>query len=173
MQGGAALSKTFFPDFDEYMADKEGQSETAYAEKLLKKLLGTFMDAKEVRAALRASDGAAFEWFNVEHSCPVKLYSKKKIAVKLSTLLSSKGFTRSEVWKTYFEFKSEYPREAEVGLIFPIPRCGQFIMHNCFRMPLISGYNTIVRQATSSDKGIIISPFDAFLVAVRQIWQPS
>lgn len=154
------------------MAGREGQSETKYAEKLIKQLLGLFMSEKDIRAALRSSDGGAFEWFNMEFGCPIKLHSKKAIKVQLHSLLSSKGFTKSEIWKTYFEFKSEYPREEEVGLIFPIPRCGQFIVHNCFRLPLVSGYNTIVRQARSTDKGMVISPFAAFLVAVQQIWRP-
>lgn len=157
----------FFPGLDEYMADKQAQAEQSYDATVLKQLLTALAGsdkAKELQ--LEANDAFGFVWFNQLNWLPIKLRTAK-IRVPPIHLIRGKGFTKTELWQTYFSIKAEYPDAAAVGMIFQVVNGGRYVMHNDTRLPLMAGYNSVVRHASKADKALYIVPWAAFIYALQ------
>lgn len=158
-----------FPGFDEHMAEKEATSRLSYEQKVLKKLyvaLFSTIDWRQDRAA--AGDEFGFRWFNDNRPLPLKLHARKVAGITPVHLIRSAGMTRTAVWKAYFELKGDYPVGAVVGMFFPVSLVGEYIIHNAFSLPPAPGFNIIVRQAKSADKGLMIAPLAGFLASLKE-----
>lgn len=157
-----------FPDLDEFMQEREAASAAAYEQKILSKLYRAWYTDDEYRAdSIAAGDEFGFLWFNTQRDLPIRLCAAK-LAMAPIQLIRSVGMTKSPLWKQYFEFKQQSSDPRPLGMFFTVPEVGQFVMHNSWSMPLVAGFNTIVRQARSIDNGLVIAPLDAFIAAMKE-----
>lgn len=157
-----------FPDLDEYMQEREAASAASYEQKLLLKLYREVYTDDEYHAdRLAAGDEFGFLWFNEQRGLAIRLCAAK-LSIEPIQLIRSVGMTKSPLWKQYFELKQQSSDPRPLGMFFTVPAVGQFVMHNAWHMPLIAGYNTIMRQARSIDNGLVIAPIDAFIKAVKE-----
>lgn len=163
------MSKDMFPGLAAHMAEKEATSQLSYEQKVLKKLydvLFSVMDWRQDRAAAGAEFG--FRWFNDNRPLPLKLHARKVAGIAPVHLIRSNGMTKTAMWKAYFDLKGDYPVGEVVGMFFPVSLVGQYIIHNAFSLPATPGFNVVVRQAKSADKGLMIAPIAAFLAALKE-----
>lgn len=161
----------YFPGFDDYMAKAESRADAAYARKIILSLLKEWYGDRAKEAVREAGDELGWSWFNDTQGCPFNVYSRK-LTVQAQALLKSAGFTRTPVWRAYFEVKAGHERDDKVALVFPIPGTGNWVVHNDFQLPLVPGYHVIQRQAASIDRGLVIAPFAAFLASLKETWSP-
>ena len=161
------MSGSLFPDYDEYMAERAAQSAQSYEVRMLKKLYEAISTIEQFNEDERAAgDEFGFRWFSMSRGILIELYAEKVPDVSPAAMLRSQGMTKTKLWRTYFEVKANHMKYAYVGLIFPVPRMSQFIMHNMVALAPTPGANRIVRAATNPDKGLIIEPYNAFLAAL-------
>ena len=160
-----------FPGLAERLAEAGNRADAAYAQKIILILLQAWYGKRTRQITQEAGDELGWSWFNETQGCPFSLYSRK-LQVNPAILLKSIGFTRSSVWRAYFEVKAGHGRPDKVGLVFPLPGISNWIVHNDFQLPLVPGHHTIQRQAASIDRGLIITPFAAFLAALKEAWSP-
>ena len=166
------MSKQYFPGLEESLAEGKNRAEAAYAERIILTVLRAWYDPKPARDVIRtAGDELGWSWFNDTQGCPFSIYSRK-LTFGIVVLLKSAGFTKSSIWQAYFEVKANHARDDKVALIFPIPGLSNWVIHNDFQLALTPGYHTIVRQAASIDRGLIITPLPAFLAALKEAWSP-
>jgi hypothetical protein len=163
------LSDTLFPGFAEHMAGKEADSQCSYERWVLRKLYTTLFTVADWRQEqVDAGDEFDLGWFNDNHPLPLKLHAKKVAGIAPIHLIRSKGMTTTALWKAYFELKSDYDVGAIVGMFFPVSLVGTYVIHNAFGLPAAPGFNVVMRQAQSADKGLIIAPIAAFLASLKE-----
>jgi len=163
------MTDKLFPGFNEHMAEKEAASQLSYEQRVLKKLYDVLFGAITWRQDLAsAGDEFGFSWFNDTHLLPLKLHARRVEGITPIHLIRSQGMPKTAAWKAYFELKSDYPVDEIVGMFFPVSLVGQYIIHNAFNLPPAPGFNIVVRQAKSADKGLMIAPIAAFIASVRE-----
>lgn len=164
------INKTFFPGLEEHLAASEAASKASYEVKMLRALLVELCGRERMKELEHeAGDEFGFLWLNSTTPCPLVLRTSKVKVVPVH-LIRSAGMTKTPLWRTYFEVKSQYARETKLGVIFRIPNVGQFVIHNYPAISLEPGFNTVVRQASNPDKGLYIMPWQAFLAALKKVW---
>jgi len=164
------IDDSLFPGLEEHLAAGAARSEQAYDVKTLKALLGAMCGRERVREFMReAGDEFGFFWFNASFPCPIVLRTSK-VKVAPVHLIKGAGMTKTPLWRAYFDIKAEYDQRAAVGVIFNVPRVGQFVVHNYPAIPLEPGFNTVIRQASDPDKALYITPWKAFLAGLKKVW---
>ncbi len=167
------MNNEHFPGLEEHLAAAGSRAEAAYAERLIQTVMKEWYDPKPAHDIVReAGDELGWTWFNDTQGCPVSIYSRKLKNVNPVVLLKSTGFTKSPIWKAYFEVKANHVRDDKVALIFPVPGISNWVIHNDFQLALTPGFHTIRRQAASIDRGLVIVPLPAFLHALKEAWSP-
>lgn len=159
-----------FEDFAQYQREKQAESETHYAAKMLRKLLVAFYGEDGSRIIEQeAEDEFGFPWFNHHYGAPIALD-----AINMPTdtvqLIRNSNVTKAALWQKYFDVRRIYAKP--FGLIFPVPGIGQFIRHDYEDLPLEPCFYHIVRIAASEEKRIVTQPIDAFMIALKRVWSP-
>lgn len=161
------MDMPLFPNYEEHMEAKSAESQRAYEVRWLKKLYDAFDSLEEFEQDQKeAGDEFGFHWYNENHPLPIKLYASRLKDISPAQILRSEGMTKTLLWRDYFECKSNHPKGAIVGMIFPVNAMKHFIMHNMFGLFAVNGVNRVVRQATNPDHGLIIEPTGAFFKAL-------
>jgi hypothetical protein len=112
-----------------------------------------------------------FVWLHKEYpNIPIRIEAKKLKNVDIEKLFSA--LTKSELWSTYFSLMAELDRE-HIALVTQIVGEGLYVIHNSWSMPATPGFTRLVRIASDSEKGIIVEPYQSFLLSLRKVWTPN
>jgi hypothetical protein len=159
------LSKNFFPDFDEHMEECNEDSQRAYELKLLKVLYkALFSDKEFFDARLEAGEDFDLNWFNDTGTLAMFLFARKKVTVTPAQVLSTVGFTKTQLWDAYFTEQNKLRKDHTAAMIFPIAYMGQFVIHNSTVLDITPGYNVVTRVGGSSL--LRIEPLAAFVASL-------
>lgn len=161
----------FLRGIEERFVDNEGDAEKNYDRKMLDRLLTKLASATVAKKmGYEAGDEYGFAWFNDNYDCPLKLHASRVKGADLVRLVIPAQMPKTAVWARYFEVKAEHDKAAAVGLIFRVPNCSNWIMHNSTRIPPQRGQNMIVRPAVDIEKQLVVCRYDAFLAGLSEIW---
>jgi hypothetical protein len=161
------MTKNFFPGFDEYMEERHEQSQSSYDLKILKLLFKTLLSDREFKAT-RAEAGDEFDlnWFNDMGVVPIFIFARKHIVVNPAQILSTAGFTKTQLWAAYFEEKNKMPKGKAMAMFFPIVRMGQFVIHNANCLPAVPGHNVVMRHGSTTEMVLRVEHSRSFLAAL-------
>jgi hypothetical protein len=152
-----------FGGLEEFMEQEDAKREASYAARLLRAVLRRLYTDDAQTLEREAGDEFGFRWFNDSVSRYISIDATKN-TVSLPNLLRTKGITKTELWKTYFDLRGEYG--SPFALLFPIPGLGQWAIHDNAELALLPGYTHIIRRSEQRNARLTIQPLEAFLSAL-------
>jgi hypothetical protein len=158
------VTDNLFPGFDDYMAERDTGSQQSYELKILKAIYKALWTEDAFKEAKReAGEDFGLDWFNDTGALTLVLFAKRKIVVNPAHVLSTAGFTKTQLWTEYFDVKNRFEKGRAVAMFFPIVRMSNFVIHNASFLSVAPGCNTVIRHGKSADTMLRVEPARAFL----------
>ena len=111
-------------------------------------------------------------WRERHPSFPVFMASTKS-PMTLISMWSPELSVKTKLWNDFQVMVDEYPDKQQVGLLARTgSRGGYSVMHNYWGLPLVSGYQRLIRPDEKEDSGICLETLPAFVAAISRIWTP-
>lgn len=166
------MSEDVFRDVAD-AALKDGAKREAWFERdRLKTLLESKLPADEVRGLVKEL-GSEFGllWFNRSFEFPLILVSRNLHPHEASLMNFWKRYTKSEIWKAYQGFRSEYV-DPFVGMAFPVKDVGSCIIHNMLELePTETQKRIVVHQSIAKNTGCVLHAWEDFCRDIEPRWR--